>query len=60
MAFATALPVWRSHKTVVSRWLVMPMAEIFGTAARVTASRAVCSWVCQIASGSCSTSPGLG
>ena len=52
-------PVARSHSTVVSRWLVMPMAAIF-TPARATASRAQASWSAQIWRASCSTQPGCG
>ena len=62
MAGATGWPVWRSHSTVVSRWLVTPIAATSAAAmpaVRIT-SRAVSSCDVQIASGSCSTSPGLG
>ena len=62
MAFATGVPVCRSHSTVVSRWLVTPMAAMSAAVAfaAAIASRAVASWDAQIASGSCSTSPGAG
>ena len=62
MALAMGLPVARSQMSVVSRWLVMPMAAT--SPAESLASRnarlAVFNWVFQIASGSCSTQPGLG
>ena len=63
MALATGLPVWRSHRMVVSRWFVMPIAAMSaGPRARPAAAppRATSSCDDQIASGSCSTSPGRG
>ena len=62
MAFAMGLPVWRSHSSVVSRWLVMPMAAILAAVslAFFSAALAVASWVFQMAPASCSTQPGLG
>src|SRR5207247_4821 len=62
MALATGRPVWRSHRIVVSRWLVRPMAARSAAAIRAwpRASRATESCVDQMASGSCSTSPGAG
>ena len=59
IAGATARPVARSHRIVVSRWLVMPMAAT--CSARVpdcSSTRwAQDNWDCQISSGSCSTTP---
>ena len=62
MARCTALPVARSHTTVVSRWLVMPIAAMslavrlaFFSASRQTAIVEV-----QMSSGSCSTQPEAG
>src|SRR5262249_10122441 len=52
-------PLARSHRTVVSRWLVMPTAAI-GPSAPAIASRQVDTTLCQISSGSCSTQPGRG
>ena len=62
MALATGLPVAFSQRIVVSRWLVMPMAAMSAAVmpALASTSRAVCSCVDQIASGSCSTWPGPG
>ena len=56
------LPVARSHTTVVSRWLVMPMAAIrpTGTPLFSTASLSACIWLSSISPGSCSTQPALG
>ncbi len=55
-------PVARSHTTVVSRWLVMPMPAISRAeiAALAIAPRTVATVVAQISSGSCSTCPGPG
>ena len=55
-------PVRRFHSTVVSRWLVMPMAlmSLALSPALAMASRAVASWVVQISFASCSTQPGCG
>ncbi len=60
IAFATGAPVSRSQTTVVSRWLVMPMAAIStpGTFAIASAMTAFC--VAQISAASCSTHPGCG
>ena len=62
MALAMGLPVALSQMTVVSLWLVMPMAAMssavtpsFSMAARETSSVVV-----QISSASCSTQPGKG
>ena len=62
MALAMGSPVALSQITVVSRWLVMPMAA---TSAAVTPSllialRDTSSVVSQISMASCSTQPGLG
>ena len=61
-AFANGLPVLRLHTTVVSRWLVMPIAAISaGRRERFCTASAITSWVRrQISSGSCSTQPGFG
>ena len=55
-------PVWRSHSTVVSRWLAMPSATTWSVVAPAwaRASGAMRSRLCQISTGSCSTQPGLG
>ncbi len=62
MALCSGLPVRRSHSSVVSRWLVMPMARMSPAfkPALAMASRAVSSCVVQMSSGSCSTQPGCG
>jgi hypothetical protein len=53
-------PLERSHTTVVSRWLVMPIAATSAAEARAFASApcAARSCVATISSGSCSTQPG--
>jgi hypothetical protein len=55
-------PLARSHTTVVSRWLVMPIATTSAAVAFALAStpRAARSWLSQISLGSCSTQPGFG
>src|SRR3954463_6016687 len=62
MARCTACPVARSHTTVVSRWLVMPIAAMsFAvTPAFCKASRQVEMVEVQMSSGSCSTQPEAG
>ena len=62
MARCTAVPVARSHTTVVSRWLVMPIAAMsFAvTLAFFSASRQVAIVEVQMSSGSCSTQPEAG
>ena len=62
MARWTAWPVARSHTTVVSRWLVMPIAAMsFAvTLAFFSASRQVAMVEVQMSSGSCSTQPEAG
>jgi hypothetical protein len=62
MALYTGCPVVRSHTTVVSRWLVMPMAATSPAAAPIfkSASWATPIWLAQISMGSCSTHPGWG
>ncbi len=62
MAFWTGLPVDFSHTTVVSRWFVMPMAAMSSGDAPASAITflATASWESQMASGSCSTWPGVG
>ena len=62
MALLTGSPVRRSHKMVVSRWLVMPTAAIcLGSIwALSTASARARAVVAQISMGSCSTQPGWG
>ena len=62
MARCTAVPVARSHTTVVSRWLVMPIAAMsfaFSPACS-SASRQVITVEVQMSSGSCSTQPEAG
>ena len=55
-------PVWRSQISVVSRWLVIPIAAT--SDARIpaldSASCATPIWVLQISVASCSTQPGRG
>ncbi len=62
MARCTAWPVARSHTTVVSRWLVMPIAamSLGVTPAFFSASRQVAIVEAQMSSGSCSTQPDAG
>ena len=62
MALATGRPVARSHRIVVSRWFVTPIAAMSAadSLAAASASRATASCDDQIASGSCSTWPGAG
>ena len=59
---AIGSPVLRSHTTVVSRWLAMPMARTCCGSTWLSCStlRATVSWVFQISLGSCSTQPGWG
>jgi len=54
--------VERSQITVVSRWLVMPIAAICSgmTAARASAASITSRVRCQISRGSCSTQPACG
>ena len=62
MAGATGVPLARSQSTVVSRWLVMPIAPM-SLAARADlpiVSAATRRWLCHISMASCSTQPGLG
>ena len=62
MALYTGAPVCLSQTTVVSRWLVMPMAEI-STAVRldwIKASFITSTMVLSISFASCSTQPGFG
>ncbi len=62
MALWIGLPVARSQITVVSRWLVMPMAATCAavTPAFAMAARTVATTPAQISSGSCSTCPSAG
>ena len=62
MALATGLPVRRSHRTVVSRWFVMPTAARSAAPMRARAIASRATWSCddQMSSGSCSTWPGPG
>ncbi len=62
MAFWSGAPVARSQTSVVSRWLVMPMAAIPAAPSGVfeIASRQVSSVEAQISAGSCSTQPDCG
>ena len=62
MALWIGLPVLRSHTTVVSRWLVMPMpaSALASSFARASASRQTSTVADQISSASCSTQPDRG
>ena len=62
MALYTGSPVAPSHTTVVSRWLVMPMAAISPARASTFCMASIVTpiWVDQISMGSCSTQPGWG
>ena len=62
MALQMGRPVVLFQTTVVSRWLVMPMAAISAAVAPMLAMacRATSSWVEKISSASCSTQPGWG
>ena len=62
IALCSGLPVWRSHSSVVSRWLVMPMAAMSRASMAILskASRATVRCVARISQGSCSTQPGWG
>ena len=62
MARCTAWPVVRSHTTVVSRWLVMPIAAMSFAVmpACSIASRQTITVEVQMSSGSCSTQPEAG
>jgi hypothetical protein len=62
IALQIGFPLSRSHTTVVSRWLVMPIAatsDAFAFAF-VNASAATPACVDQMSPGSCSTQPGRG
>ena len=56
----TGFPVVLSQRTVVSRWLVMPIASILTLGACRIVFRIEFLTLCHISSGSCSTHPGLG
>src|SRR6478752_7606395 len=62
MARWSGRPDDRSHTTVVSRWLVMPIAATASPASSQarTTSVSVATVAAQISSGSCSTQPGWG
>jgi hypothetical protein len=62
MAGASGSPVVLSQITIVSRWLVMPIAAIASDAARFAhrPSRQVSQDFFQISAASCSTQPGAG
>ena len=62
MARWIAWPVPRSHTTVVSRWLVMPIAamSLAPAPAFFSASRQIATVEVQMSSGSCSTQPEAG
>ena len=62
IARCSGMPVRRFQTSVVSRWLVMPMAAIASAPipAFATASRQVAATVDQRSSGSCSTHPERG
>jgi hypothetical protein len=62
MALQSGLPLFLFHTTVVSRWLVMPMAAMreLSMPALAIASAATPACDDHISSGSCSTHPGCG
>ena len=62
IAGAIGKPLARSQSTVVSRWLVMPIApmSLAAIADLAITSAATRRWVCQISRASCSTQPGRG
>lgn len=62
MALWTGSPVFLSHRTVVSRWLVMPMALMSSRvmSALAMAEATTSSTLVQISVASCSTQPGFG
>jgi hypothetical protein len=60
IALCTGASVARSHTTIVSRWLVIPIARTSASRAAASASRATREVTSQISSASCSTQPGLG
>ena len=62
MALASGLPDLLSHKTVVSRWFVIPIAAMSEaeTPDSASAIRAVPIAASAISNGSCSTQPGCG
>ncbi|CAM5624327.1 hypothetical protein SAURM35S_07317 [Streptomyces aurantiogriseus] len=62
MALWTGSPVFLSHSSVVSRWLVMPMALMSSRVMPAFAmAPATTSWtLVQISLASCSTQPGFG
>lgn len=62
IALYTGSPVFLFQRSVVSRWLVMPMAAICpaDTPAMAMHSAATASWEDQISLGLCSTQPGWG
>ena len=62
MALWMGRPVSLSHRMVVSRWLVMPMAAMSAGAAPDWAITSIITpyWEDQISMGSCSTQPAFG
>jgi hypothetical protein len=62
IAFPSGSPVFRSQRSVVSRWFVTPIAATATpfTRALVSAPASAFSMLRQISSGSCSTQPGRG
>ena len=62
IALQRGIPVVRSQTTVVSRWLVTPIAAMsLGSIPLFCKAPAMTSWTCcQISTGSCSTQPGRG
>ncbi len=62
IALPSGVPVRRSHSTVVSRWLAIPMAATSSglTSACESACGTTRCKVCQISTASCSTHPGRG
>ena len=62
MALWMGLPVALSQRTVVSRWLVMPMAATSAGETPVLARTSIMTayWEDQISMGACSTQPSRG
>ena len=62
IALCTGMPESRSHTTVVSRWLVMPMAAIRSEWMPLLNWTSIMTAICEarISMGSCSTQPGRG
>src|SRR4051794_12742962 len=57
IALCKGWPLARSHRTVVSRWLAMPIAATSSAETAFSTARQQLTAACQISSGSCSTQP---